>query len=579
MGHVVELRGRRVGGREAINMKTSPEGIAADSADAMLGPNPFVGFRTKDVFREAVRAIRLAAVQPRLTARVVGELATEMSRIFKDESELRPQPRDRRFSDPAWLDRAGYRRWLQSYLAAERVLGEWIKQQKLADHSRARLAFMTGLMIDAVAPSNFPWQPEAVRRFQESGGHSALDGVKNLVRDLRENRGLPAQVDKTQFELGRNIANTPGVVIFRNEVIELIQYTPMTAEVREVPILFIPPQINKYYIFDLASEKSVVRAALEAGFQVFMISWRNPGPEHADWGLAEYAAAIDMSVSAICNLTRANRVNLFGACAGGITVAAYVAARSAARDPRVNSLTLVVSVLDVRSIGDTPLGLFATPRAIKTARRKSQTAGVLDGKAMASAFAWLRPNDLIWNYWVNNVLLGNKPPSFDLLYWNNDNTRLPARLHGEFMDMFLNNSMAHPGRLRLHGVPVDLGRVTCDSYLLGGTTDHITPWKACYRNTQLLGGKRTFVLSNAGHMQSILNPPGTKKAEFWTEGALDPDPEAWRKSAQHQSGSWWPHWHAWLHERSGSLRPAPAQLGSADYPELGKAPGSYVLVV
>ena len=196
---------------------------------------------------------------------------------------------------------------------------------------------------------------------------------------------------------------------------------------------------------------------------------------------------------------------------------------------------------------------------------------------MAAAFSWLRPNDLIWNYWVNNVLLGNKPPAFDLLYWNNDSTCLPARLHGEFMDLFLDNAMAKPGKLRLHGVPVDLGRVRCDSYLLGGTTDHITPWKACYRNTQLLGGKRTFVLSNAGHMQSILNPPGNKKSEFWTGGTLGADPEVWRKSAEHHAGSWWPHWHAWLHERSGALKEAPTALGSADYPALCTAPGTYVL--
>ncbi len=437
---------------------------------------------------------------------------------------------------------------------------------------------MSSLLIDALAPSNFPLQPEAVKRFRETGGHSALDGLRHLARDLRENRGLPTQVDKTPFKVGENIANTPGAVIFRNDLVELIQYTPLSAQVREAPVLFIPPQINKYYIFDLAPEKSVVRSVLEAGFQAFIISWRNPGPEQADWGLAEYAAAIDQSISAICDLTGAGKVNLVGACAGGITVSAYVAARSAARDPRVNSLTLMVSVLDVQAIGDTPLGLFATPRAVKAARRKSQKAGVLDGKAMAAAFSWLRPNDLIWNYWVNNVLLGRKPPAFDLLYWNNDSTRLPARLHAEFMDLFLDNAMAKPGKLRLHGVPVDLGKVRCDSYLLGGTTDHITPWKACYRNTQLLGGKRTFVLSNAGHMQSILNPPGNKKSEFWTGGKLGPDPEAWRKGAEHHPGSWWPHWHAWLHQRSGALKEALARMGSAGLPqELLQRPAPYVL--
>ncbi len=558
-------------------MSAYSEKIAAGSAEAMLGPNPFVGFRGRDVVREVMRATKLAVSQPGLTARAAAGLGSELRRIFRDQSDLAPAARDKRFADAAWKDDPRYRKWLQAHLALEKALAGWIHGQKLADHSRARLEFMTSLVTDAIAPSNFPWQPEAVKRFRETGGHSALDGLRHLVRDIRENHGLPAQVNKEPFKLGENLANTQGAVIFRNELVELIQYKPLAAQVREAPVLFIPPQINRFYIFDLSPDKSVVKSVLEAGFQAFIISWRNPGPEQADWGLNEYAAAIDQSISAICSLTGANKVNLVGACAGGITVAAYTAARSAARDPRVNSLTLVVSVLDVKSIGDTPLGLFATPRAIKSARRKSQKAGVLDGKAMAAAFSWLRPNDLIWNYWVNNVLLGNKPPSFDLLYWNNDSTCLPARLHGEFMDLFLDNAMANPGKLRLHGVPVDLRRVSCDSYLLGGTTDHITPWKACYRNTQLLGGKRTFVLSNAGHMQSILNPPGNKKSEFWTGGTLGKDPEVWRKGAEHHSGSWWPHWHAWLHERSGALRDAPASLGGADYPELAQAPGTYVL--
>ncbi|MBV8063805.1 MAG: alpha/beta fold hydrolase [Nevskia sp.] len=558
-------------------MSAYSDKIAAGSADTMLGPNPIVGFRARDVVREVVRAGRLAVSHPTLAARAAGGFGAELRRVLRDQSELVPQPRDKRFADPAWKDDPRYRKWLQSYLALEKALAGWVENQQLADHSRARLEFMTSLVTDALAPSNFPWQPEAVKRFRDSGGHSALDGLRHLAGAIRDNHGLPTTVDKAPFKLGENIANTPGAVIFRNELVELIRYTPLTAQVREAPVLFIPPQINKFYIFDLSPEKSVVRSVLQAGFQAFIISWRNPTAEQRDWGLAEYAAAIDQSISAICDLTGAGKINLVGACAGGITVSAYVAARAAARDPRVNSLTLMVSVLDVSALGDTPLGLFATPRAIKAARAKSQKAGVLDGKAMAAAFSWLRPNDLIWNYWVNNVLLGNKPPAFDLLYWNSDNTCLPARLHGEFMDLFQDNAMANPGKLRLHGVPVDLGRVRCDSYLLGGTTDHITPWKACYRNTQLLGGKRTFVLSNAGHMQSILNPPGNKKAEFWTGGTLGPDPEAWRKTAEHHGGSWWPHWHAWLHQRSGAMKDAAAEPGHADYPELAKAPGTYVI--
>ena len=557
--------------------KAAPERIAAQSAEVILGPNPFVGFRARDVGRETLRALKLALAQPKLTARTAKHLGQELVRVLRDESELTAGPKDRRFTDAAWRDSTGYRRWLQAYLAVENAVEEWQQAQDLPAHSRARLEFMSALVTDALAPSNFPWQPEAVKRFRETGGQSAVEGLKNLWQDLRDNRGLPAQVDKSRFKVGENLANTPGTVVLRTDVMELIQYKPVTPQVHELPVLIVPPQINKYYVFDLAPGRSVVQGLLEQGLQVYMISWRNPETEHRDWGLAEYAAAIDMGISAICNLGGVSRLNLVGACAGGMTLASYVAARAAAGDYRVQSLTLMVNVLDVSAAGETPMGLFATPRAVATAKRYSQAKGVLDGKDMAAAFAWLRPNDLIWNYWVNNVLLGNKPPAFDVLYWNNDSTRLPARLHAEFMDIYQGNALTRPGALRLHGVPVDLGRVKCDSYLVAGTTDHITPWKACYRSTQLFGGKKTFVLSNSGHIQSIINPPGNKKSEFWTGGETGPDADTWLAGADRQAGTWWKHWHAWLKERGGALREAPAQQGSADYPALGDAPGQYIL--
>ena len=557
-------------------MTRKQETIAARSAQVMLGPNPIVGFRARDVARETLRVARLTLSQPRLSARAVAGYGAELRRIFRDESQLRPGARDRRFADPEWQENPRYRKWLQSYLALERSTDAWIGEQQLPAHSQARLRFMLSLLTDAIAPSNFPWQPEAVKRFRETGGQSALDGLRSLLRDVRENGGLPAQVDKEPFKVGVNLGITEGAVILRTELIELIQYRPRTAQVRRAPVLVVPPQINKYYIFDLSPEKSVARGLLEAGFQVFVISWRNPTAEQRDWGLAEYAAAIDVAVSTVCAVTGHKKVNLAGACAGGITLASHVATRAVAGDTRVNSLTLLVNVLDQSGIGDTPLGLFATPSAIAAAKRYSERKGVLDGKDLSTAFAWLRPNDLVWSYWINNVLLGRKPPAFDVLYWNNDSTRLPARLHGEFLDIYRTNALARPGTFRLHGVPVDLGRIRCDTYLIAGTTDHITPWKACFASTRLFGGHNTFVLSNSGHIQSILNPPGNKKAEFWTGGEAVPDADAWHKSARRHEGSWWPHWHAWLRKRSGAARRAPEKLGSPDYPEICPAPGTYV---
>ena len=550
--------------------------IFARSAEVILGPNPFVGLRPRDLGREALRALRLAVAQPGNTLSAVARFGRDVAAIARGESQLAPPPKDRRWADPAWVQQPGYKAWLQTYLAFAEALQVWLAELELSTSGRARMEFLTQLVTDAIAPSNFPMQPEAVRRFRETNGQSARDGWKNLLRDIRENRGLPAQVDKSKFEVGRNLATTEGSVVLRTELMELIQYRPRTAKVHELPVLIVPPQINKFYIFDLADDKSVVKGMLDAGLQVFVISWRNPSREQRGWGLSEYAASIDSAVSTVCHISGQTRVNLAGACAGGVTVSSYVAARFASGDTRVKSLTLLVNVLDLSAAGDTPLGLFASPTAIAAAKRLSATKGVLDGKDMASAFAWLRPNDLIWSYWVNNVLLGKPAPAFDVLFWNNDTTRLPARLHGEFMDIYRTNALAEPGRLRLHGVPVDLRRVRCDSYLVAGLTDHITPWKACYRSRQLFRGHSTFVLSNSGHIQSILNPPGNKKAEFWTSDSVTLDGDAWKFGAQRAEGSWWPHWHAWLKQRSGAERDAPASTGGTGFPALGPAPGEYV---
>lgn len=558
-------------------MSQPPNLVSAKSAEVILGPNPIVGFRARDVARETARAISIALRQPRLTGAVASDVAAEWLKVLRDQSELSPAPRDRRFADPEWQQKKAYRQWLQAYLAWVGGVNRWIDEQPdISQFSRARLEFLTSLFNDAIAPSNFPWQPTALRKLKETRGASARAGLRNFMKDVRENRGLPAQVDTSQFKRGENVASTPGAVIARTEVFELIQYQPTQEKVHAIPLLIVPPQINKYYVFDLTAEKSLVQGLLNAGFQVFVVSWRNPTAEHAHWGLAEYAAGIELATSVACNITGQKKVNLLGACAGGITLASFAAARLAVGDTRINSMTLLVNVLDTAALGDTSLGVFASPRAIEAAKRVSQRKGVLDGGDMATAFAWLRPNDLIWNYWVNNILLGNKPPAFDVLYWNGDSTRLPARLHSEFLDIYKTNALTQPAQLRLQGVPVDLSKVSCDNYIVAGTTDHITPWKACYRSTQLLGGESTFVLSNSGHIQSILNPPGKKKAEFWSGGETVEDADAWKAQAEHHAGSWWPHWFGWLAKRSGRKKAVEPGVGNAAYPALDAAPGTYV---
>lgn len=558
-------------------MEQSSDKGSINSTDVILGPNPIVGFRVTDVARETARAVSIALRQPRLTGTVAKGIVNEWVKVFKDDSELGPADRDARFADPEWMENKAYRQWLQAYLAWVNGVNRWVEEQpEISQFARARLEFLTSLINDAIAPSNFPLQPTALRKMKETRGGSTRAGLRNFMKDLRENRGLPAQVDTSRFKRGENIANTPGAVVARTEVLELIQYHPTQEKAHAIPMMIVPPQINKYYVFDLSAEKSLVRGLLDAGFQVFVVSWRNPGPEHAHWGLSEYSAGIELAVSVACNITSQTKVNLLGACAGGITLASFAAARLAVGDTRVNSMTLLVNVLDTGALGDTGLGLFASPRVFEAAKRLSKRKGVLDGKDMAIAFAWLRPNDLIWNYWVNNILLGNPPPAFDVLYWNGDSTRLPACLHGQFLDIYKNNALTQPGALRLQGVPVDLTKITCDNYILAGTTDHITPWKACYRSTQLLGGDSTFVLSNSGHIQSILNPPGKKKGEFWTGGETVPDADAWKAGAEHVDGSWWPHWHAWLGKRSGRKKAVGTSVGNEAYPALDEAPGTYI---
>ena len=393
---------------------------------------------------------------------------------------------------------------------------------------------------------------------------------------LLHNGGMPSQVDKTPFTVGGNLATTPGKVVLRNPLLELIQYQSTTPRVETRPVFIVPPQINKYYVYDLSPEKSLVRYLVDAGFQVFIVSWRNPTSEYRDWGLAEYIDALESAIDATREITGQRSVAGVGACAGGITFATalgYLAALG--RADKVTSLTLMVNVLDTHR-EDSVTGLFMTDEAIEAARKRSARAGVLDGRDTARVFNWMRPNDLIWNYVVSNYLLGENPPAFDILYWNNDTTRLPARLHSDFLDIFKDNPLRHPGMLKIRDVPIDLTQVTCPVFITGGTTDHITPWQACYRSTQLFGGPRTFVLSTAGHIQSLINPPGSSKRRHYVNADTPADAEMWRRSASEQSGSWWPYWVDWLRERGVGENAAPTIWGSAVHPPLADAPGSYV---
>ncbi len=558
-------------------MKDEPaKGTRPAPVTTMTVQNAITGLRGRDLISTLRQVGRHGLRNPLHTARHMLALGSQLGRVMLGDTPHQPHARDNRFSDPTWSQNPFYRRSLQAYLAWQKQSRLWIEESQLAPDDQARAHVLFNLLNDALAPSNSPLNPLAIKELFNTGGLSMVRGLGHLLDDLRHNDGLPRQVDPQAFEVGVNLATTAGAVVFRNELLELIQYRPMSERQFARPLLVVPPQINKYYIFDLGPTNSFVQYMLKNGLQVFMVSWRNPDPRHREWGLSSYVQALEEALNACRSISGSRDPNLMGACAGGLTMAALQGHLQAKRQlRRVRSATYLVSLLD--SQFDGPASLFADEQTLEAAKRRSYQRGVLDGAQVARVFAWMRPNDLIWNYWVNNYLLGKTPPAFDILYWNADNTRLPAALHGELLDFFKLNPLTHPSGLQVCGTPVDLKQLDLDSFTVAGSNDHITPWDAVYRSALLLGGQRRFVLANSGHIQSIINPPGNPKAYYLDNPGLPSDPRAWSHDARRSDGSWWPLWLAWISQRSGTLKEAHDVLGNNAHPPLDAAPGIYVL--
>jgi polyhydroxyalkanoate synthase len=417
--------------------------------------------------------------------------------------------------------------------------------------------------------------PAAVRKFVDTGGRSLWSGLKNYLDDLTKNGGMPSMVDQSAFKVGENLATTPGAVILRNELLELIQYTPVTPKVWKRPLVITPPQINKYYALDLSPDKSMVRFLLESGIQVFCVSWRNPTAANRDWGLGSYVAALDEAVDAAREVSGSDDISMLGSCSGGITSTAYFATLGSAAE-KIRNMVLAVCLLDPNTADESAFGCLMTPETMRAAKETSRLRGLVDGHELARMFAWMRPNDLIWNYWVNNYLLGNQPPAFDILYWNADTTRLPARLHGDYLDLYFTNPFVNAEKLSLNGKSIDMGKVKADCYVVAGATDHITPWKGVHKTAQIMGAHATFVLSNSGHLQSLINPPTNPKASFMIGSVNPAGPDAFLAAAEKRKGSWWLDWRDWLHARSGEEVDAPTSPGSQRHPALAPAPGTYV---
>ena len=546
------------------------------TVDNVNGQNIMGDFRPSDLFGTAGSLTGWALTHPLELAKASLGFWGELGKIAAGQSKHTVEPGDRRFSDPAWKESSLYSGLLQGYLALRQSMDKYAADSNLDE----RAHFLLDQVGDALAPSNFLLgNPAALRRLKETRGLSLARGAKNLLNDVRKRRPIPSQVDETAFKVGENLAMTPGSVVLRTEMFELIQYAPQTEQVHQRPVLVVPSIVNKYYVFDLAPKRSILEYYVQKGMTVFVVVWRNPQPRHDRWGMSDYQDAVDTAVDAACSITHSEDVNLWAVCGAGpvaVSLAGYYAAKATRK---INSLLLVVSPLDMHSMAEAPtIGAFVDPQEgptnspIKKALRNKR----ISATEFTLLFAMLRANELIWNYWVSNYLLGNAPPAFDILFWNNDTTSLPARLHSDYLDLITLNPFRRAGALTLSGTPIDMGKVVADTYVVAGVTDHITPWKSVYQSARILGDETTFVLSNAGHLQSLINPPGNPKATFVTGKSTLSDPEAFVAGAAKQSGSWWRHWSEWLSTRSEGKAPAPAGLGDASYPAREPAPGTYV---
>ena len=543
--------------------------------ESTVALNPMIGLAL--VGARYAAELREVAGRPAKTLKHMKKLADETVKIIKNESELAPAPKDRRFQDITFKYNPLYRMGLQYYLAVQKGMGEWIEDLEMDELEKARARFISQMIMDSVAPTNaLVGNPAALKRAYESGGMSLLKGLQNAYTDLTQNKGIVSQVDTRPFKIGENIAISKGEVIYQTEMLELIQYAPTTEQVAEYPLLIIPPQINKAYVNDLSPDKSIVGYLTSQGIQVFLVSWRNPSKEHAHWSLANYVDELIAASDVILSVSKSKKLNISGACSGGITTATMMSKLAAAGDDRVAGLTLMVSVLDPRR-EDSEVGSLVSDNGIELARERSAKAGVLTGDSLARTFAWLRPNDLVWNYVINNYLMGQDPPPYDVLFWNNDSTNLPAALHSDYLDMYLKQPFNNPGEVEFAGHVVDLSAVKNDIFMVAGVTDHITPWKACYRTTQLVGSENIeFILSHSGHIQALLNPPGNPKAKYYRNPARPPETtDAWMEGAVEEPGSWWPRWVAFLVSHGGKQKAAPKALGSKEYPPIRPAPGIY----
>ena len=492
-----------------------------------------------------------------------------------------PERGDRRFSDPAWDENQLFDFIKQSYLLTARWMQSTVRDvDGLDDKTSKKVDFYTRQFVDAMAPSNFVMtNPEVIRVTLESGGENLVKGLRNLLEDLERGNGNLSikMTDYEAFEVGENIAVTPGKVVYQNELIQLIQYEPTTEKVHKTPLLIVPPWINKFYILDLRPKNSFIKWAVEQGLTVFVISWVNPDEKLAEKSFEDYMLSGPLAaLDAIEQATGESDVNAIGYCLGGTLLSCTLAYMTAKNDKRIKSATFFTTMTDFTDAGE--LGVFIDEEQLTALEEDMERKGYLDGSHMATTFNMLRANDLIWSFVVNNYLMGKDPFPFDLLYWNSDSTRMPAAMHSFYLrKMYQENLLVQPGAITLDGVPIDLGTIKTPSFALSTREDHIAPWKSTYALTQLFSGPVRFVLAASGHIAGVVNPPASGKYSHWTNAKNPKDPDQWLAGSEEKAGSWWPEWYKWVARKSGAKVNARTP-GDGKLDVIEDAPGSYVAV-
>jgi polyhydroxyalkanoate synthase subunit PhaC len=493
------------------------------------------------------------------------------------KSVIEPDKTDRRFQSPEWQENPLFDYLKQYYLLTSRWMMDMAQAAQIDEDMKKKLVFYTKQYVDAMSPSNFvATNPEVLKLAFETKGESLTAGMKNFMEDFQ--KGRISMTDESRFTVGENLATADGAVVFENDLFQLIQYAPLTETVVELPLLIVPPCINKYYILDLQPENSYVRYAVSQGFTVFLMSWRNIPPELDKLTWDDYLErGVLQAVESTRSISGVSKINTLGFCIGGTLLACALAVLRSRRKNYVASATLLTTMLEYSDVGD--ISVFLDDAFVDKREAELKDGGIVQGKELAMTFASLRANDLIWFFVVNNYLKGKTPDAFDLLYWNSDGTNLPGPMYAYYLrNMYQQNNMIKPGAMRMCGVSLDLGKINVPCYILATREDHIVPWKTAYASTQYLGGKCVFVLGASGHIAGVVNPASKNKRSFWMGGGMTDDPDEWLEHAESRAGSWWPHWSEWLHEYSGEEVAARATLGDAEHPVIESAPGRYVKV-